>query len=139
MDKVTIYTGTNKNDTKAIKYLRENNIPFEKLPLSEHKVPKELIKRVVSYSLDGVDEVVKLRGKVKNKEMLEKFNKLQLLNVHEQINYIYENQELLKSPLAFRGNKYYSGFNKEEYDLFFSRTERLRRRKMLYQGLGIAI
>lgn len=135
---ITVYTYQNKTRHKlASKWLQENNIPYQERNVTEdNPLKREEILKMLTL-VEDIDRLIRRRTKVW--KSIEK----DIEDMHvksELIPFIQKNPEVLRFPIAIRGERYLcitSGVNSLEYGLLLGKTQRKRQLKDLLENAAI--
>lgn len=114
---VTVYTQTScSSSRKAIKFLKENNIPYREIKLGNETITKEHLELLMETSENGFEDLVKRTA----------LNDLLDLGTEECKLHIISNPKKLRTPVMIQGFKSSSGYNEEEITMFFNREKRMQ-------------
>ena len=117
MEKVQLYIKSScASSRKALKYLVENDIEHDVIAIQHEGVTRELVKKVLFHSENGVEDVVV--------GTLTKNNRFKGITVEGFIDIILENPKFLKTPIVVQGNKLQVGYNVEDMGTFLPRHKK---------------
>lgn len=118
---VKIYT-TNScaSCRKAIKWFKENNIPYKEVNFFNTPITREDIITMLENTEDGFENIISTRSKVFVESKLDIDN----MKFNELVDFIIKNPSVLKRPIIVDDNKMQVGYNDEEIRIFIPREIR---------------
>lgn len=118
---VTIYTQSScSSSRKAIKWLKENNIPFIEKRITSQPLTLAEFKNILSMTEDGTDEIIATNSNdFKNIDV-----DIEQLSIQELYNLIQQYPRLLRSPILLDHKRIQVGYNEMDIRRFIPRKVR---------------
>ena len=98
---------------KALKWLEENNIPYEVRPIKEQKPTKEELTEWYYASKLPIKKFFNTSGNIYKEQKLKE--KLPTMNIEDQLELLATDGMLVKRPLVISPNGILTGFKEEEW------------------------
>jgi regulatory protein spx len=102
---------------KAKNILKQNNISFEEKNINNTHLTKEEIRRILSFTTNGTEDILSKRSNVVKELDLD----IDLMTIQELIKLIIERPGLLRRPLLLSNDKLIIGYNSDEYNSLIKR------------------
>ena len=116
---------------KAKAWLNEQGLAFEERNIISDPLTKNELKKILSLTENGTEDIIATRSKVYNKFSFD-FNDL---SFNELMQVIEENPSLLKRPIMIDETKLQIGFNEDEIHQFIPREVRKLNSKKMTETL----
>lgn len=118
---VTIYTQSScSSSRKAIKWLKENNIPFVEKRITSQPLTLAEFKNILSMTEDGTDEII-----ATNSNDFKNINiDIDQLSIQDLYNLIQQHPRLLRSPILLDKKRIQVGYNEMDIRRFIPRKVR---------------
>ncbi len=105
---------------KAKKWFDQYKIPYSEKNIFSIKLSQEDIRRMLSNSENGFDDIISTRSKVFKEKHLEP----DLMTTSELISFIIDNPSVLKRPIIINENELQVGYNNEDITIFLPKELR---------------
>ncbi|MHC5229706.1 transcriptional regulator Spx [Enterococcus sp. LJL99] len=118
---------------KAKKWLSDHEVVFEEKNFMNSSITLEEIKRILSLTENGTEDIISTRSKV-----FQKLRKnLDDLSLYELLELIEKNPGLLRRPILIDEKRLQIGFNEDEIRCFLPRNVRKRElsQALLFSGI----
>lgn len=118
---VKIYTQSScSSSRKAIKWLKENNIPYVEKRISSQPLTLAEFKNILRMTEDGTDEIIATNSNDFKKLDVE----IDQLSIQELYELIKEHPRLLRSPILIDEKRLQVGYNEMDIRRFIPRKVR---------------
>ena len=107
---------------KAKKWFDQYKIPYSEKNIFSIKLSKEDIFKMLANSENGFEDIISTRSKVFKEKHLEPDN----MSIQELVNFIIDNQSVLKRPIIINENELQVGYNNEDITIFLPKELRNR-------------
>ncbi|AMX00796.1 transcriptional regulator Spx [Rummeliibacillus sp. G93] len=118
---VTIYTQTScTSSKKALKWLKENEIPYTEKRITSETLTLPEFKRILSMTEDGTDEIISKNSKdFKNLRC-----DVEQLSIQELYDIVKDHPKMLRSPILIDEKRLQVGYNEMDIRRFIPRKVR---------------
>lgn len=118
---VTIYSQAScSSSRKALKWLKENNIPFKEKRITSHPLTLAEFKEILSMTEDGTDEII-----ATNSNDFKNLNiDIDQLSIQELYAIIQAHPRMLRSPILIDEKRIQVGYNEMDIRRFIPRKVR---------------
>lgn len=116
---IKIYQKSNSNQSaeRVVDWFKAREIPYQ--TISKTSLSKEDLMRVLSLSNEGFEEIIVSESKApKLYSELRNACDLDHISTNEMIQFILQNQQLLRSPITFDDRRLLVGYNNDDIRTF---------------------
>ncbi|CEA01413.1 regulatory protein [Lysinibacillus sp. BF-4] len=118
---VTIYSQAScSSSRKALKWLKENEIPFKEKRITSQPLTLAEFKEILSMTEDGTDEIIATNSNDYKNLNLD----IEQLSIQELYDVIQEHPRMLRSPILIDEKRIQVGYNEMDIRRFIPRKVR---------------